>query len=271
MGESKKRWILNAFAMQAPDHLNPGLLNYPKDQGHKYKDIHHWIALAKELEEAKLHSIFFADVLGGCDVYRGPANLGPTIPAAAQYPINDPLYAIPEMAASTNSIGFGVTALITYDPPYAPARRFSTVDHLSNGRVACNIVTSYLDSAARNFSLKMQIEHDERHRTAHEYLHVTYNLWEGYWRDDAVLSPPSEGGDPRGNNDGAYADPKAVRQIDHQGEYFTVPGPHLYVAPAHAFSISSGHINSGPQVRCHTCGSHLPERAHTRIKAPLCR
>ena len=229
MVESKKQWILNAFAMQAPGHLNPGLFKYPKDQGRKYNDIHHWIALAKELEDAKFHAIFFADVLGGYDVYRGPANLDPTIPAAAQFPINDPLYAIPAMAAATNSLGFGVTASTTYDAPYALARRFSTVDHLSNGRVAWNIVTSYLDSAARNFALKTQIEHDERYRIAHEYLHVTYKLWEGSWRDDAVLPPPSPPGgeDPRGTQNNAYADPKAVRQINHQGEYFTVPGPHL--------------------------------------------
>ena len=227
MVKSKKQWILNAFAMQAPGHLNPGLFRYPKDEGRKYKDIHHWIALAKELEDAKFHAIFFADVLGGYDVYKGPGNLDATIPAATQFPINDPLYAIPAMAAATNSIGFGVTASTTYDAPYALARRFSTVDHLSNGRVAWNIVTSYLDSAARNFALKTQIEHDERYRIAHEYLHVTYKLWEGSWRDDAVFPPSPPGGQNQQDNNNAYANPKAVRQINHEGKYFTVPGPHL--------------------------------------------
>ena len=231
MEKPNKEWIMNAFAMQAPGHLNPGLFRYPKDLGRRYNDIHHWITLAKELEEAKFHAIFFADVLGGYDVYKGPSNLEPTIPAAAQFPINDPLYAISAMAAATNSIGFGVTASTTYDPPYALARRFSTVDHLSNGRVAWNIVTSYLDSAARNFALKTQVEHDERYRIADEYLHVTYKLWEGSWRDDAVYAPlplPSSGdNDSQSNNHNAYADPKAVRQINHQGKHFTVPGPHL--------------------------------------------
>lgn len=227
MVESKKQWILNAFAMQAPGHLNPGLFKYPKDEGRKYKDIYHWIALAKELEDAKFHAIFFADVLGGYDVYKGPGNLDATIPAATQFPINDPLYAIPAMAAATNSIGFGVTASTTYDAPYALARRFSTVDHLSNGRVAWNIVTSYLDSAARNFALKTQIEHDERYRIAHEYLHVTYKLWEGSWRDDAVFSPSPPGEENQQGKNNAYANPKAVRQINHEGKYFTVPGPHL--------------------------------------------
>lgn len=125
------------------------------------------------------------------------------------------------MAAATSSIGFGVTASTTYEPPYSLARRFSTVDHLSNGRVGWNIVTSYLDSAARNFNLSTQIDHDERYAIAHEYLHVVYKLWEGSWRDGAVNKPISKGGN------GAYADPKAVRQINHVGKHFNVPGPHL--------------------------------------------
>ena len=217
MTAPKKQLILNAFAMQSPSHLNPGLFQYPADQGSQYKNIQTWVSLAQKLEKAKFHAIFFADVLGGYDVYKGPANLNPTIPAGIQFPINDPLYSISAMAAATESIGFGVTASTTYEPPYALARKFSTVDHLSNGRIAWNIVTSYLDSAARNFGLDTQIEHDERYRIAHEYLHVVYKLWEGSWRDDAVQ--------PAGSK--IYADPKGVTTIDHKGKYFTVPGPHL--------------------------------------------
>ncbi|MCJ1242069.1 hypothetical protein MMC14_010076 [Varicellaria rhodocarpa] len=217
MDQPKKQLIINAFAMQAPGHLNPGLFNYPTDKGSQYNNVKTWIALAEKLEKAKFHAIFFADVLGGYDVYKGPANLDPTIPAGAQFPINDPLYSVAAMAAATESIGFGVTASTTYEAPYALARKFSTVDHLSNGRVAWNIVTSYLDSAARNFGLDTQIEHDERYRIADEYLHVTYKLWEGSWRDDAVTAGPKN----------SYADPKGVRQINHRGNYFNVPGPHI--------------------------------------------
>lgn len=217
MSFPRKQLIINAFAMQAPGHLNPGLFKYAGDKGSSYNDIKTWVALAQKLEAAKFHAIFFADVLGGYDVYKGPANLDPTIPGACQFPINDPLYSISAMSAATQSIGFGVTASTTYESPYALARKFSTVDHLSNGRIAWNIVTSYLDSAARNFGLDTQVEHDERYRIADEYLHVTYKLWEGSWRDDALASAP----------DGAYANPKAVRQINHKGKYFTVPGPHI--------------------------------------------
>ncbi|KAF2146965.1 uncharacterized protein K452DRAFT_263230 [Aplosporella prunicola CBS 121167] len=213
---AKKQLILNAFAMQAPGHLNPGLFRYPGDKGTSYNDLSHWISLARKLDEAKFHAIFFADVLGGYDVYKGPANLNPTIPAAAQFPINDPLYSIPALAAATESISFGVTASTTYETPYALARRFGTVDHLTNGRIGWNVVTSYLDSAARNFGLDTQIEHDERYRIADEYMHVAYKLWEGSWQDDAVNPGPA-----------GYADPKGVRQINHEGKYFKVPGPAL--------------------------------------------
>ena len=213
-----KQLILNAFAMQSPSHLNPGLHRHPNDKGREYKSLQNWISLAQKLEAAKFHAIFFADVLGGYDVYRGPGNLHPTIPAGAQFPINDPLYSVPAMAAATETISFGVTASTTYEAPYALARRFSTVDHLTNGRIGWNIVTSYLESAARNFGLDTQIEHDERYRIADEYLDVTYKLWEGSWRDDAVQAKDGTSG---------YADPDGVRQINHAGKYFTVPGPHL--------------------------------------------
>lgn len=214
---AQKQLIINAFAMQSPGHLNPGLWRYPSDTSTQYASIKHWIALAKKLEDAKFHAIFFADVLGGYDVYNGPANLDAAIPAAAQFPINDPLYSISALAAATESIGFGVTASTTYESPYMLARKFSTVDHLAEGRVAWNIVTSYLDSAARNFGLDTQIAHDERYEIAHEYMEVAYKLWEGSWRDDARSSAPK----------GAYADPKAVRQIHHHGKHFDIPGPHI--------------------------------------------
>jgi alkanesulfonate monooxygenase SsuD/methylene tetrahydromethanopterin reductase-like flavin-dependent oxidoreductase (luciferase family) len=159
MSPPKKQLIINAFAMQSPGHLNPGLFKYPADKGSQYNNIKHWIAVAQKLEKAKFHAIFFADVLGGYDVYKGPGNLGPTIPAAAQFPINDPLYSVSAMAAATESIGFGITASTTYELPYALARKFSTVDQLSNGRVGWNIVTSYLDSAARLSGSKFRPGH----------------------------------------------------------------------------------------------------------------
>ena len=135
-----------------------------------------------------------------------------------QIPNNDPLLVIPAMAQVTKSLGFGATFSTTYEPPFAFARRASTLDHLTKGRFAWNIVTSYLPNAARNFGLPDQIEHDRRYEIADEYLDVLYKLWEGSWDDDAVIVDREHR---------RYADPAKVRYINHKGENFQVEGPHL--------------------------------------------
>ncbi len=94
------------------------------------------------------------------------------------------------MAAVTETLGFGVTVSLTYEQPCALARRLSTLDHLTGGRVAWNIVTSYLDSAARNLGLDAQIPHDERYEIAEEYLEVCYKLWEASWEPGARRPRP---------------------------------------------------------------------------------
>lgn len=215
---AKKQIILNAFVMNTPGHQAPGLWRHPRNKTDQYKKLSFWNDLARLLDEAGFHAMFIADTLGPYDVYKGPANVVPSLASGAQFPVNDPLYLVPAMASVTKNLIFGVTASLTYEKPYALARRFSTVDHLSEGRVAWNIVTSYLDSAARNHGLKEQIPHDERYAIAHEYMEVLYKLWEGSFRDDAVLE---------NRETGKYIADDAVRQINHKGKYFEVPGPHF--------------------------------------------
>lgn len=172
----KKQFLLNAFVMTTPGHLSPGLWHHPRNQTDSYNKLGFWVSLAQTLDRGGFHAMFVADTLGPYDVYRGPANADPALASGAQFPVNDPLYAVPAMAAATRNLVYGVTASTTYDAPYALARRFSTVDHLAEGRVAWNIVTSYLESAARNFGLETQIEHDERYRIAEEYMDVVYKV-----------------------------------------------------------------------------------------------
>ncbi|CEJ56999.1 Putative Xenobiotic compound family [Penicillium brasilianum] len=215
---TKKQFILNAFVMNTPGHLAPGLWKHPRNKTDQYKKLSFWTDLAQLLDKANFHAMFIADTLGPYDVYKGPANVVPALASGAQFPVNDPLYLVPAMAAVTKNLIFGVTASLTYEKPYALARRLSTVDHLSEGRVAWNIVTSYLDSAARNHGLKDQIPHDERYAIAHEYMEVVYKLWEGSFRDDAVLADRELG---------TYIASDAVLPINHKGKYFEVPGPHF--------------------------------------------
>jgi alkanesulfonate monooxygenase SsuD/methylene tetrahydromethanopterin reductase-like flavin-dependent oxidoreductase (luciferase family) len=167
---SPKRIYLNAFDMSCVGHQSPGLWTRPDDGAHRYKDVEYWIELAQLLERGGFDSLFLADVLGIYNVYQGSRDAA--VREAVQVPVNDPLLAVPVMAANTERLGFGVTVSLIYEHPYAFARRMSTVDHLTKGRVAWNIVTSYLDSASRNLGLGRQKSHDERYELAEEYLEV---------------------------------------------------------------------------------------------------
>jgi alkanesulfonate monooxygenase SsuD/methylene tetrahydromethanopterin reductase-like flavin-dependent oxidoreductase (luciferase family) len=138
----RKQLILNAFVESCSGHQSPGLWKHPEDKSSEFNSIHHWVDLAKVLEDAKFHGIFIADVLGGYDVYQGPRNLDPAIRSGAQWPVNEPLAIVPAMAAATKNIGFGVTVATTYEQPYHLARRLSTVDHLTKGRLGWNVSTS---------------------------------------------------------------------------------------------------------------------------------
>lgn len=211
-----KRIILNAFDMSCVSHQAAGTWRHPDNQADRYNDLDYWTNLAKLLERGHFDSLFIADVLGVYDVYRGSAEV--SLLDADQVPVNDPFMQISAMAAVTQHLGFGVTAALTYEQPYALARKFSTLDHLTKGRVAWNVVTSYLNSAAINLGMKQQISHDERYDIADEFLDVTYKLWEGSWQDGAVL---------RDREAGVFTDPSKVHPIRHQGKYFEVPGFHL--------------------------------------------
>ncbi|MBF7699183.1 LLM class flavin-dependent oxidoreductase, partial [Acinetobacter pollinis] len=211
-----KRISFNAFEMNCIAHQSPGLWRHPKDRSVEYKEIEYWTDLAKILEEGKFDGIFIADVLGIYDVYHHSADAA--LRGAIQIPVNDPLQIIPAMAAVTKHLGFGLTTSISFEHPYPFARRISTLDHLTKGRLGWNIVTSYLDSGSKNIGLKTQLNHDNRYDIADEYLEVLYKLWEGSWQNDAVL---------RDKTQGVFADPSKVHAISHEGKYFSVPGIHL--------------------------------------------
>jgi FMN-dependent oxidoreductase (nitrilotriacetate monooxygenase family) len=207
---------LNAFDMTCVAHQSPGLWRHPEDQSYRYKDIDYWTGLAKLLDKGGFTSLFIADVLGVYDVYQDSARA--SIEGADQIPVNDPMMQISAMAAVTSRLGFAITVSSTYEKPYAFARKMSTLDHLTRGRVGWNIVTSYLESAARNLGLDHQVPHDHRYELADEFLEVCYKLWEYSWDDDAVI---------RDATAGTFTRPDKIRPIEHKGTYFEIPGYHL--------------------------------------------
>jgi len=216
MALGKKKILLNAFNMNCVGHINHGLWTHPQDTSTQYNTLEYWTGLAQLLERGLFDGLFIADIVGVYDVYQQSVEV--TLKESIQLPVNDPLLLVSAMAAVTRNLGFGLTANLTYEPPYLFARRMSTLDHLSRGRVGWNIVTGYLDSAAKAMGLGAQVEHDRRYDQADEYLEVLYKLWEGSWEDDAVLNDRQQR---------IYAQPEKVHKVRHQGEFYQVEGYHL--------------------------------------------
>ena len=215
-GTVSRQMRLSAFSMNCVGHQSQGLWRHPRDRSTEYTSIELWVELARTLERGCFDAFFLADVLGVYDVYGGSADAA--LRNAAQVPVNDPMLVVPVMAAVTEHLGFGITAITSFEPPYTFARRMSTLDHLTRGRVSWNIVTGYLDSAARAMGEGAQTDHDERYEEAEEYLEVVYRLWEGSWEDDAVV---------RDRIAGVYADPAKVHRVAHHGRRYHVDGIHL--------------------------------------------
>lgn len=207
---------LNAFSMNTLSHLSPGTWRHPRDEGRRYVDLDYWIEVAQTLERGRIDVLFLADVLGTYDVYGSSADAA--IRHGVQFPLNDPLALIPAMAAATEHLGFAMTAAVSYEHPFPFARRMSTLDHLTKGRVGWNVVTGYLNSGAVNFGVSGQEAHDRRYEIAEEYLEVCYKLWQLSWEDDARIADAASG---------VFADPAKVHPIGHVGEFFAVPGIHL--------------------------------------------
>jgi alkanesulfonate monooxygenase SsuD/methylene tetrahydromethanopterin reductase-like flavin-dependent oxidoreductase (luciferase family) len=136
---------LNAFDMACIGHIQHGMWTHPRDRSTEYTNIAYWMELARTLDEGGFDALFLADVLGVYDVLGASADAA--IRNAVQVPLIDPVPLIPAMAAVTQRLGFGVTCNLAYEQPFAFARRMSTLDHLTGGRVGWNIVTGYLDSA----------------------------------------------------------------------------------------------------------------------------
>jgi FMN-dependent oxidoreductase (nitrilotriacetate monooxygenase family) len=208
--------LLNAFSMNCVSHIQHGLWVRSDTRQLEYTQLAPWIELAQLLEKGRFDALFLADVIGVYDTYHG----GPetSIVEGMQMPVNDPALLIPAMAYVTEHLGFAFTSSILQTHPFTFARQISTLDHLSRGRIAWNIVTSYLPNAGASLGYGGLPAHDERYDHADEYLDVTYKLWEGSWEEDAVL---------RDTQRRRYADPAKIHPINHVGKYYNVAGPHL--------------------------------------------
>lgn len=167
-------------------------------------DIRYYQDLARRAEAAKFDSIFLADQLA----------LGEDAAQAARAWL-EPITVLAALAVSTSRVGLIATASTTYTEPFNLARQFASIDHISRGRAAWNIVTSWLATAARNFGGEGQVGHEDRYARGEEFMTVVKALWDS-WAEDAIL-------DDRAG--GVYAKADRIRPVNHRGDFYRVAGP----------------------------------------------
>lgn len=204
-----KQILFNAVHMNCVGDIAHGLWTHPRDESSRYTDLQYWSELARTLERGLFDTLFLADIIGANDVWQGRPD--EALREGIQHPINDPLLLIPAMAGATQHLGIAATVNLSYEVPHLFARRLTTLDHLTQGRVAWNVVTGFLDSAARAAGLDQQLDHDARYDRADDFMSLVYKLWEGSWEDGAVV---------RDRQARVYTRPEKVHAVQHDGPYY---------------------------------------------------
>jgi FMN-dependent oxidoreductase (nitrilotriacetate monooxygenase family) len=156
----------------------------------------------------------------------------------------EPTTALAALSLATRYVGLGATVSTSFSEPFTVARTFQSLQHLSQGRVAWNVVTSSSDSAARNFGMERHYEHDKRYEIAGEFVDVVRGLW-NTWDQGAVV---------KDKHTGVYVDPAKVRSLDHKGHYFQVRGPLNVQRPVHGdpLIIQAGGSEPGQELSART-------------------
>jgi len=211
-----KEMKINALMADSPYIMTPGIWTHPRDRAITHNTLKYWTDLARLLERGKFDGVFIADTFGVFDVYKG--NADEAIRRGVRIPAHDPILTIPAMAQVTEHLGFGVTQNTSYEHPYLLARRLGTLDHLTGGRLAWNIVTGFQASGAKAMGLTMVPSAENRYEVLTEYMEVIYALLESGWESDAVV---------RDMEKCLFAIPEKVHKIDHKGPHFQVEGYHL--------------------------------------------
>jgi FMN-dependent oxidoreductase (nitrilotriacetate monooxygenase family) len=193
---------------------------HPRDKvGYDYARPPYWQELGRILERGKFDALFLADVLAPYDVYKG--SYDDTVRYAVQCPVHDPVALVPIIGCATEKLGIGITISTTFDTPYGMSRRLSTLDHLTEGRLGWNVVTSYSQNEFKAMGMKEMVPHEERYERADEFIEVCCRLWDS-WEDDAIVADAETG---------IYADPKKVHRVVHAGKYYNCASP-SFVRPS---------------------------------------
>ena len=233
---SKKQLHLGAFMRPATIHT--GAWRYPgawPDVNFNFQKLQQ---LARKLEAGKFDTFFMADHMA---VLNMPFKSLRRSHTATSF---EPFTLLSALAVSTQRIGLAATASTTFDAPYHIARRFASLDHISGGRAAWNIVTTSNPDAALNFGMKEQMDHAVRYRRAREFYDVVTGLWDS-WADDALI---------RDVESGIFFDPDKLHVLDHHGEFLDVRGPLNIARPVQGWPVivQAGASEPGRQLAAET-------------------
>jgi len=208
----KKSAHLLGFVQHGVNSHATGMWRHPKDKiNWDWSRPAYWQHIARTLERGLFDAIFIADELAPYNNYQGSSDA--TVKYAVQCPVHEPSTIVPILTTATNHIGVGVTLSTAFEHPYSMVRRLSSLDHLSGGRVAWNIVSSYSKSEWDAYGVEMT-HRSGRYERMEEYMELCYKLWDS-WEPDAIVADRTTG---------VFADPAKVHEVSHEGEFFRCRG-----------------------------------------------
>ena len=229
-GAGRRQMVLGLNLVAAGGH--PGGWRMPGAAADAAMDIRRWKRMAAAAERACLHFMFWADGIA----VRSNARDEEQLSYDARIDVFEPLTLIGALSAVTERLGFVATASTTYNEPYNMARFLASLDHVTEGRMGWNVVTSWSEQEALNFGRERHMEHGARYRRAQEYVDVVFGLWDS-WEDDAFI---------RDKASGRYFDLARLHTLHHHGEHLTVRGPLNAARPPQGYPVIAQAGSSGP-------------------------
>lgn len=229
---------LKLGAFMRPVSIHTGAWRYPGAYRDANFNFQHLKRFAQTLERGRFDAFFMADHLALLNMSLEALKRSHT---ATSF---EPFTLLSALSQATERIGLVATASTSFEEPFHVARRFASLDHLSNGRAGWNIVTTSNPDAALNFGLEEHLEHDDRYRRAREFYDVVTGLWDS-WADDAFI---------RDVEGGEYFDPQRLHRLDHRGEFFRVRGPLHIARPPQGWPVivQAGASEAGRQLAAET-------------------
>ena len=230
--------MLRLGAFMRPVGIHTAWWRYPGAWPDANFNFKHLVRFIQTLERGKFDAFFMADHLA---VLNMPMN---ALKRSATNTSFDPLTLLPALAVVTERIGLIATASTTFNDPYHIARKFASLDHISNGRAGWNLVTTSNPDAALNFGLDEHVEHGERYDRGREFYEVVTGLWDS-WADDAWI---------RDQESGVFFDPDKLHVLNHSGPHFKVRGPLNHARPVQGWPVivQAGASEAGKQIAAET-------------------